>query len=108
MGVRTPVLPASITPILQHSITPSLMRRSFTALLLVASLLLIFPRPAAHARADAAAGPLHFRVTLAPAIAANGASGRLFVLMSDSPRKQAMLETGFVPGETWLAAMEVR
>src|SRR5438132_934497 len=31
------------------------MRRSFTALLLVASLLLILPRPAAHARAEAPA-----------------------------------------------------
>src|SRR5262249_675028 len=30
------------------------------------------------------------------------------VLMSHSSRKQDRLETGFVPGETWLAAMEVR
>src|SRR5437764_11871415 len=84
------------------------MRRSFMLWLLLGSIVVALPRHAARAQPSAAPGPLRFRITLGPALAPQGASGRLFVLMSGSPQKQERLETGFVPGDTWLAAMEVR
>lgn len=54
-----------------------------------------------------AGAPLHFKITLDKEIAPKGISGRLLVLMSDSPQKQAMLRTDFLPGSAYLAAMEV-
>lgn len=54
-----------------------------------------------------AGGPLRFRVTLDPSLSPKAASGRLFVLMSDAPEKKDRLAVGFVPGATWLAAMEI-
>jgi len=52
-------------------------------------------------------GPLRFRITLSKETAPDGASGRLFVLMTSSAAPQPVLRTGFVPGATWIAAMEV-
>ena len=56
---------------------------------------------------QAGMGPLRFRITLSPEIAPQGASGRLFVLMSTASEKRDMLRTGFVPTSTGLSAMEV-
>src|SRR5258706_3371593 len=50
---------------------------------------------------------LHFRITLSKEVAPNGTSGRLLVLMTDSPQPQQMVRVGFVPGSTWVAAMEI-
>src|SRR5947208_3133474 len=70
------------------------MRRALTLWLLLGSVLIAVPRPASPAQGSAALGRLRFRITLAPNLAPQGTSGRLFVLMSDSHRKQARLETG--------------
>src|SRR6185369_13799486 len=51
--------------------------------------------------------PLHFRITLAKEIAPASVSGRLLVLMTDSVQPRDSLDAGFVPGSTWMAAMEV-
>lgn len=50
---------------------------------------------------------LKFRITLSKEVAPNGASGRLLVLMTDSPQPQQTIRVGFVPGSTWVAAVEV-
>jgi S-formylglutathione hydrolase FrmB len=52
-------------------------------------------------------GPLRFHITLDKDIAPHGAAGRLFVFLTDSKEKPAILTTGFLPGRTHLAAMEV-
>ncbi len=52
-------------------------------------------------------GSLRFRITLAKEIVPKSTSGRLFVLMTDSTQPLEKLSAGFVPGATWLAAMEV-
>lgn len=49
--------------------------------------------------------PLQFHVTLKKDAAANGAEGRLFVLMSNAKTKPESIS--FVPGSTWIAAQEV-
>ncbi len=59
----------------------------------------------AHAQAPAGSSPLRFRITLAKEL--GPAAGRLMVLMTDSQREQQTLTIGFVPGSTWVAAMEV-
>jgi len=51
------------------------------------------------------AEPIRFRVTLDPAVAANGASGRLFVFLK--PGTGDRIRVGFVPEGIWLAAREV-
>src|SRR5262245_52864003 len=52
-------------------------------------------------------GPLRFRITLAKELAPAEAVGRLFVFMSGDPQPRERLGAGFVPGDTWLSAMEV-
>lgn len=52
-------------------------------------------------------GPLRFRITLGAELAPKEAAGRMFVLMTDSPQEREILSTGFSPGSTWLAAMEI-
>src|SRR4051794_8722911 len=54
-----------------------------------------------------AAGPLRFHIKLDSAAFSRPVSGRLFVLMSDSAKPKERLTTGFRPGSSWLAAMEV-
>ncbi len=56
---------------------------------------------------SAGTGPLLFRITLDKDLVSGGASGRLFVFMSTAKGKREILQTGFVPGGTGLAAMEV-
>jgi S-formylglutathione hydrolase FrmB len=51
---------------------------------------------------------LRFRITLSKEIAKKATAGRLLVLMSDSRQDQEMLTAGFMPGSTWLAAMEMQ
>jgi pimeloyl-ACP methyl ester carboxylesterase len=53
-------------------------------------------------------GPLRFQITLDREIVSEAKAGRLFVFMSDSPQDAQSLSAGFIPGETWMAAMEVR
>ncbi len=70
-------------------------------------LLLLLTASAASAQ-TAAAAPLRFRITLSKTLTRGEASGRLFVLMSRTRPADGVLRVGFVPGETWLAAAEVR
>lgn len=51
--------------------------------------------------------PLKFKITLSNSIAASTLNGRLLVFMTTSMEKKEMLEAGFVPGETWVAAQEI-
>jgi len=74
-------------------------RRHFLALVLLLALLC----PSAWA-----GGPLRFQVTLSKTLSPGETSGRLFVLMARTRPKDGILRVGFVPGETWLAAAEVR
>ena len=48
-----------------------------------------------------------FQITLDPAIAPKGASGRLFVLMAKGVKGRSRISTRFTPGATWFAAMEL-
>lgn len=82
------------------------MKRLFS--LLPCSLLLLFLLiTPSFAQSPATNGPLRFRITLAKEIAPNGASGRLLVLMTNSMQPRETLSVGFVPGSTWIAALEV-
>ncbi len=47
-----------------------------------------------------------FHITLDPAIAPKGGSGRLFVLMAKGIKNRERITTSFTPGATWFAAME--
>src|ERR1022692_4066153 len=57
--------------------------------------------------AAAFAAPRQIDVTLDPAVAPRGASGRLLVFLADNAKPRAVLSGGFIPGETWMAAMEI-
>jgi S-formylglutathione hydrolase FrmB len=57
--------------------------------------------------AQDAGRPLRFRIRLSEGVAPNGSGGRLLVLMSDAPEKRETLRLGFLPGRTWVAAMEL-
>src|SRR6266849_7475489 len=56
--------------------------------------------------AVAAAGPLRFEITLDASVAPHGSSGRMIVFLADASKTRDRLSGGFVPGETWMAAME--
>ena len=58
-------------------------------------------------QSESRSGPLRFRITLAKEATAKATAGRLLVFMTDSPQERQSLSTGFVPGSTWLAAMEI-
>lgn len=77
------------------------------SILLLALSLQPFSLHALPAQESQAGGPLHFRITLDKAITPKGISGRLLVLMSDSEQKQTLLRTDFLPGSTYISAMEV-
>jgi S-formylglutathione hydrolase FrmB len=80
------------------------MLNKFTPfLVLVFTLLVVSP----VASQNPSPGPLRFRITLSKELATQTSAGRLFVLMSDQAQDQPVLSTGFSPGSTWLAAMEV-
>jgi hypothetical protein len=55
------------------------------------------------------ASPLHFRVTLDPALSSKPVSGRLIVFMTNKPKPQNELEPwmGDEDGKTWVAAREI-
>jgi S-formylglutathione hydrolase FrmB len=57
--------------------------------------------------ACAYAAPLRFQITLDPSVAPHGSSGRLLVFLADASKPRDVLNGGFVPGETWIAAKEV-
>lgn len=52
------------------------------------------------------AAPLRFEITLDPSVAPKGSSGRMIVFLADAAKPRERLSGGFVPGETWMAAME--
>ena len=54
-----------------------------------------------------AAEPLRFRVTLDPAIAPNGVSGRLFVFLDKGGSARERIVVGFLPESVWMAAKEI-
>src|SRR5205823_2813637 len=54
----------------------------------------------------ATAGPLRFEITLDASVAPHGSSGRMIVFLADASKAREKLSGGFVPGETWMAAME--
>jgi hypothetical protein len=54
-----------------------------------------------------AASPLSFEIRLDPAASAKPVSGRLFVFMSKKAARGERLQSSFIPGEVWLAAMEI-
>jgi S-formylglutathione hydrolase FrmB len=83
-----------------------LIRKTLPVLILGASVLLSFGC-VSLAGATPADMPLHFRITLDRRIAPNGINGRLLVLMCDSEEEQSMLRTDFLPGASYLSAMEV-
>jgi hypothetical protein len=55
----------------------------------------------------ALAHPRQIDVTLDPSVAPRGSSGRLIVFMADNAKPRDVLNGGFIPGETWMAAMEI-
>src|SRR5947199_9721640 len=75
--------------------------------LLVLLLLLVAGLAAPEGNSAPATGPLRFRITLAKELAPAGAAGRLLVFMSGDPQPRERLGTGFIPGDTCLAATEV-
>jgi S-formylglutathione hydrolase FrmB len=77
------------------------MHRIFRAFVFVVTLSLV------SVLSVAAQSPLRFRITLSKELVQKATAGRLFVLMTDAPQDQQILATGFGPGSTWLAAMEV-
>jgi len=52
-------------------------------------------------------GPLRFRITLAREMPRAATAGRLLVFISASMQPSQSLAVGFIPGDTWMAAMEV-
>ena len=67
---------------------------------------LFFPMLVSMFAAVAWAAPLRFEITLDPKIAPKGSSGRMLVFLADASKPRERLSGGFVPGETWMAAME--
>jgi putative esterase len=59
-----------------------------------------------YACVSLAAAPLRFEITLDPSVAPKGSSGRMILFLADASKPRERLSGGFVPGETWLAAME--
>ena len=54
-----------------------------------------------------AAAPLRFQITLDPAVAPKGASGRLFVFLQKGGKVRDRIPVGFIPEGVWLAGREV-
>lgn len=54
-----------------------------------------------------AAERVRFEIKLDPAVAQKTTTGRLLVLMSTKAPQGDRLQTGFVPGETWITALEI-
>ena len=71
----------------------------------VSALVLLLALLGPCVRADV---PLRFQITLPRTLTHAEAGGRLFVLMARTKPQDGILRVGFVPGETWLAAAEVR
>lgn len=53
-------------------------------------------------------GPLRFQIALASEVASEATAGRLLIFMSDSAEERQFLSVDFIPGDTWVAAMEVK
>jgi enterochelin esterase-like enzyme len=83
------------------------MPRIFRLVSFVLCLLLLDGATIAAQTLPAHRAQLRFRITLAKEVAPQATSGRLFVLMTDAQQPRENLSAGFVPGATWLAAMEV-
>ncbi len=59
------------------------------------------------ASAFSATGPIRFKIILDSEAASTTISGRLFVLMTDRADKVERISTSFVPGGSWISALEV-
>jgi S-formylglutathione hydrolase FrmB len=81
-----------------------LRRSSFVFSVLCA---LLFFSSSAATQNQEKKSPLRFRVTLSKEIAPKGASGRLLMLMTSAPQEMRTIQVGFIPGSTWVAAIEV-
>lgn len=68
---------------------------------------LVFGGGAVFGQEVAPTRPLKFKISLSKELSPTPVSGRLLVFMTDSPKDTQFIEAGFVPGEVWLAAMEV-
>jgi len=51
-------------------------------------------------------GPLRFRIKLAPEAASEPVAGRMLVFMTNEPGSSEVIDAGFEPGSTWVAALE--
>ncbi|MEW6211214.1 MAG: alpha/beta hydrolase [Acidobacteriota bacterium] len=78
------------------------MRRLIPSLII-----LVLWVPVAVSSPFAQAAPSRFRVTLSKDISSAAVSGRLFLLMTDSSQPMQTIEVDFIPGSTWVAAMEI-
>ncbi|MGH9828567.1 MAG: alpha/beta hydrolase, partial [Blastocatellia bacterium] len=61
----------------------------------------------ALAQTQSGSCPLKFHITLSKEVASQTLQGRLLMFMSDSTQPKEMLDAGFIPGETWIAGMDV-
>jgi len=82
-----------------------MLRRSSFAFFVLCALL--FFSSSAATRSQEHKSPLRFRVTLSKDVAPKATSGRLLVLMTGAPQEMQTIRVGFIPGSTWIAAMEV-
>jgi S-formylglutathione hydrolase FrmB len=57
---------------------------------------------------EQAANPIRFRVRLAEDASPQGAAGRLLIFMTNDPKPVKSIGTGFIPGSTYVAAMEIQ
>lgn len=81
------------------------MRRGPELLLAVCLFLIVASLPACQS--TVCNGPIRFRITLAREVARKATTGRMFVFMTDSPQERQSISVGFIPANTWIAAMEV-
>src|SRR5262249_38072415 len=82
------------------------MNCRITGWLVVGALSAGLPSQARRGQGESGTGPLRFRVTLAGP-AERGASGRLLIFMEAGTAARQRLGVGFIPGDTWLAGLEV-
>ncbi len=80
------------------------MRRLISSLIIFVLLFVVAVSSQVAAQNPA---PSRFRITLSKDIAADAVSGRLFLLMTNSAQPQQTIGVGFIPGSTWMAAVEI-
>lgn len=76
------------------------MRRNYSLFAIILLAVCLAPRGLAQGR-------ITFRIKLGSSVGLKGASGRMLVFMSNAPNKPQVLDSGFIPGEVWIAAQEI-